>query len=263
MTAPDASSSPGSPPTRAIRIVGTGRAGGSFAGALNAAGWHVEMLAGRSSEVDDAAVGVDIVLLAVPDGVVGRVASRVRPGPAVLAHCAGSLGLDVLAPHERVASVHPLVSLPDPEVGADRLHGAWFAIAGDAVAGEPAARAIVEALAGRAVSVSDEQRVAYHAAAAVASNHLVALLGQVERLADEAGVPFEAYLDLIAGTLDNVARSGAAASLTGPVARGDWDTVRAHVRSIPDAERPAYLALVEAAARLVDRSVPTDLVVGT
>jgi predicted short-subunit dehydrogenase-like oxidoreductase (DUF2520 family) len=246
------------PTVGSIRIVGRGRAGGSFAAALAAAGWDVELLGGRSSEVVDAAAGVDAVLLAVPDAAVAEVAGRVRPTPAVVLHCAGSLGLDVLAPHERVASIHPLVSLPDVETGAERLHGAWFAIAGDPIAGE-----LVESLAGRAVSVGDEQRVAYHAAAAVASNHLVALLGQVERLAFEAGVPFEAYLDLIVGTLDNVSRAGAAASLTGPVARGDWDTVRAHVRSIPDSERPAYLALVDAAARLVDRAVPTDLVVGS
>ena len=247
---------------RSIRIVGTGRAGGSFAGALTAAGWDVELLSGRSSAVADAASGVDVVLLAVPDGAVAEVAGRVRPGPAVVAHCAGSLGLGVLGPHQHVASIHPLVSLPDPVTGAARLHGAWFAIAGDPAVGEPAAVEIVAAVGGRAVSVRDEQRVAYHAAAAVASNHLVALLGQVERLADEAGVPFEAYLDLIAGTLDNVARSGAASSLTGPVARGDWDTVRAHLQAIPPAERPAYLALVEAAARLVDRPVPADLAVG-
>lgn len=263
MAAFDEPASPEPPSSRSIRIVGTGRAGGSFAAALRAAGWDVDVLPGRSGGVGDALAGVDLVLLAVPDGVVAEVASRVRPGPAVLAHCAGSLGLDALAPHQRVASIHPLVSLPDPVTGADRLRGAWFAVAGDPVTGAAAATAVVAALGGRAVSVDDEQRVAYHAAAAVASNHLVALLGQVERLAEEAGVPFEAYLDLIAGTLDNVSRAGAAASLTGPVARGDWDTVRAHVRAIPASERPAYLALVGAAARLADRPVPSDLVAGS
>lgn len=258
MTASGTPVSSGPAPIRSIRIVGPGRAGGSFAVALRAGGWDVDVVAGRAGELTDAAVGVDAVLIAVPDGAVAEVAGRVRPGSAVVMHCAGSLGLDVLDPHERVASIHPLVSLPDPTTGAQRLHGAWFAIAGDPMAAE-----VVAALDGRSVSVGDEQRVAYHAAAAVASNHLVALLGQVERLAAEAGVPFEAYLDLVAGTLDNVTRAGAAASLTGPVARGDWDTVRAHLRSIPAAERPAYVALVGAAARLVDRPVPSDLAAGS
>jgi predicted short-subunit dehydrogenase-like oxidoreductase (DUF2520 family) len=93
----------------------------------------------------------------------------------------------------------------------------------------------------------------------VASNHLVALLGQVERLAAAAGVPAEAYWDLARPTIDNVVELGAAAALTGPVARGDWETVRRHLAAIAPDERDAYLAMSVAAARLVGRDVPDDL----
>lgn len=242
--------------TPSVRVVGRGRAGGSLAGALTAVGWDVEAVAGRAAT---AAEGVDLVVLAVPDGAIAEVAAAVDPGPAVIAHLAGSLGLDVLAPHERRAAVHPLVALPTPEVGAERLRdGAWFA-----VAGEPIAAEVVAALGGRAVEVDDEQRAAYHAAACIASNHLVALLGQVERVAAPVGVPLEAYLDLARATLDNVAALGPAAALTGPAARGDTATLDRH-RAALDAldagaglgpeEREAYDALVVLAERLAGRS---------
>jgi predicted short-subunit dehydrogenase-like oxidoreductase (DUF2520 family) len=246
----------GSP--RTVAVAGRGRAGGSFAAALARAGWRVEEVPGRSVPVGivDSA---DLVLLAVPDGAVADAARSLRPGRAVVAHCAGSLGLDVLAPHQRVASIHPLVSLSAPEVGAERLRGAWFAVAGDPEVGHALALAVVEELGGRPVDVPDDRRVAYHAAAAVASNHLVALLGQVERLAAAAGVPAEAYWDLARPTIDNVVEQGAAAALTGPVARGDWETVRQHLTAIALDERDAYLAMSAAAARLVGRDVPDDL----
>lgn len=229
-----------------VRVVGRGRAGGSLAGALTAAGWAVEVVPGTAAVTAD---GVDLVVLAVPDGAVAEVASAVTPGPAVVAHLAGSLGLDVLAPHARRASVHPLVSLPTPEVGAERLRaGAWFAVAGDPVAGE-----VVAALGGRAVEVPDDQRAAYHAAACIASNHLVALLGQVERVAGPVGVPLAAYLDLARATVDNVAALGPAAALTGPAARGDTATLDRHRAALAPEERPAYDALVDLAERLAGR----------
>jgi predicted short-subunit dehydrogenase-like oxidoreductase (DUF2520 family) len=229
------------------RIIGPGRAGGALATALSGAGWRVDGPLGRDHDAATATTGARVVLLAVPDGVVADVAASLAPGDAVVAHVAGSLALEVLAPHERVASVHPLVSLPDAAIGARRLSGAWFAVAGDPVAAE-----IADALGGRAVQVADEDRAAYHAAAAVAANHLVALLGQVERLARQVGVPVEAYLDLARGALDNVAEVGPAAALTGPIARGDRATVARHLAAIPPDERATYAILAEAAQRLVD-----------
>ena len=241
-------------PTR-VRIVGAGRAGGSFARALGDVGWVVDLV---HHDHPDPAQQVDVVLACVPDAAVATVvASWPVHANVVVAHCAGSLGLDVLVPHPAVGSVHPLVSLPDPTTGAARLRGAWFGVAGD-----DAMRSLVEALGGTAVQVDDPARATYHAAAVVASNHLVALMGQVERLAGGVGVPLEAYLELARGSLANVGEVGAAAALTGPVARGDWDTVRRHLASLAPDERPAYVALAVQAARLVDRQVPRDVADG-
>ena len=234
-------------PTPDARVIGAGRAGGSLARALTRAGWSVDGPRSRADDVRGAATGTQRLVLAVPDAVVAPLAAAIEPGEAVVVHLAGSLGLDVLAGHQRRASVHPLVALPDPERGADRLRGAWYAVAGD-----PAGSDIVEALGGRAVTVADDDRAAYHAAAAVAANHLVALLGQVERIATGIGVPLDAYLELARGALDDVAEAGPAAALTGPVSRGDWATVARHLEAVPPGERPAYAVLADAARRLGD-----------
>ncbi|HWC12772.1 MAG TPA: pantoate--beta-alanine ligase, partial [Acidimicrobiales bacterium] len=145
----------------ALRLIGPGRAGSSLAAALHAAGWRVEPPRGRGDDLGDAAAGVDLLVIATPDDVVAEVAAAVDPVPTtVVAHLAGSLGLDVLAPHRRRAALHPLVPLPDPETGAARLAaGTWFAVAGD-----PLAEQAVADLGGRTVTAADDQRPAYHAA---------------------------------------------------------------------------------------------------
>lgn len=222
-----------------VRIIGPGRAGRSLSLALGAAGWDVAPLLGRHDDVGGAAAGVDVVVLATPDDAVGAVAGRVRPAPGtVVAHLSGSLGLDVLDPHPRRAALHPLVALPDPTTGAARLaSGVTFAVAGD-----PMARAIVAALGGRAVDVPDGARAAYHAAACIAANHVVGLLGQVERVASSVGLPLDAFLGLAAAAVDDVARLGPRRALTGPAARGDWATLARHLDALDPAERPAYRA---------------------
>ncbi|HVN51479.1 MAG TPA: DUF2520 domain-containing protein [Acidimicrobiales bacterium] len=225
-----------------------------MAGALAAVGWRVVGLLGR--DAPDAALrhagrDVDVVLLATPDAAVREVAAAIEPVEStVVVHLAGSLGLEVLAPHPRRAAVHPLLAMPDPEVGSARLRGgAWFAVAGD-----PMAWRMVDDLGGRAFEVADANRSAYHAAAVIASNHLVALLGQVERVAATAGVPFAAYLDLVRATVDNVAALGPAAALTGPAARGDEATIEAHLAALDPDELATYEAMAREARRLAGRA---------
>jgi predicted short-subunit dehydrogenase-like oxidoreductase (DUF2520 family) len=203
---------------------------------------------GRGDDVSRAAEGVDLLVVATPDDEIRGVARAVGPADGtVVAHLAGARGLEVLAPHPRRAAVHPLVALPTPELGARRLVGGWFAVAGDPIADE-----VVRALNGRSFTVADEDRATYHAAAVIASNHLVALLGQAERLAASVGVPFAAYLDLATDTLANVAELGPVASITGPAARGDEATLRRHLRALPADERRAYRGMIDAARRLAE-----------
>jgi predicted short-subunit dehydrogenase-like oxidoreductase (DUF2520 family) len=230
-----------------VRFIGAGRAGRSLATALAAVGWDVVGLLGRHDDVADAAVGVDVLVIATPDDAVADVAASVRPQPGtVVLHLSGSLGTDVLVPHGRRAALHPLVPLPNATVGARRLAGGvTFAVAGD-----PVAREMAEALGGRTVEVADADRPTYHAAACIAANHVVALLGQVERVAAAAGLPLDAFMDLTRAAVDDVARLGPRQALTGPAGRGDWATLARHLDALPQDERAAYNAGVGLALQL-------------
>jgi predicted short-subunit dehydrogenase-like oxidoreductase (DUF2520 family) len=242
------------PDAPSVVIVGAGRAGTSLARALASSGWPTPELCGRDVTASDVATA-DVVVIATPDdAVAGVAATLVGSTDAAVVHLSGSLGLDVLAGHQRRASLHPLVSLPSPEVGAARLRGAWFAVAGD-----PVARTLAAALDGKVLEVADDQRAAYHAAACIASNHLVALMGQVERVANAAGMPLAPYLELARSTLDNVAELGVAEALTGPAARGDVATLDRHRQAIGPREWPAYDALVAEARRLASPTGDTGL----
>ena len=245
-------------------VVGTGRAGGSFSRALETAGWVVTSVPSRpaaagTSDVAELAERIDdadIVIIAVADNAISAVAASLPVSSAVYVHVSGASGLDVLAPHERVGSLHPLMSLPDATTGARRLlDGCTFAIEGD-----PSLRDVVRSLGGRAVEVAASNRATYHAAATIASNHLTVLCSQVERLANEVGVPVDAYWTMMSATLDNVAASGAARALTGPAARADWVTVRTHLAALPsENDRQLYRACCVAAARLAGHQLPADI----
>ena len=221
--------------TPRIAIIGAGRLGSALTGALRAAGLPVEGPHGRGSDGD----GADAVILCVPDAQIPVAAAAVRPG-TIVGHCSGATGLGALAGHEAFG-LHPLMTVT-PE-------GAVFAGAGCAIAGtSDRALALARHLALRLemtpFEIADEDRAAYHAAASVASNLLVALEGAAERLAATAGVPREALAPLVRASVDNWARHGAQRALTRPIARGDEATVALQRDAI--AERaPDLIALFD------------------
>lgn len=204
---------------------------------------------------------VDAVVVAVPDRAIAEVADRLAsidlPPSIPILHTSGSRSVDVLRPlAERghpVGSAHPLAALADPVGGADRLAGATWGVEGEGAAGALAER-IVHACGGRALRIAPGGKPAYHAAAVFASNYAVALLGVAERLMEEAGVHAEearpALAALAAGAVENVAARGPAAALTGPVARGDAETVALHLARLSADERALYCLLGREALRL-------------
>ena len=193
---------------RHFRVIGPGRAGGALRLALEKAGWSAAPPLERLDDLSGAATGVDLVLVTVPDAVVAAVAASIRPvDDVVIAHVAGSLGLDALAPHRRRAVIHPLVALPEPELGAERLlDHAWFALV---EGGDPLAHEVVDVLGGQAIVIADDPtaRAVHHAACCVAANHLVGLLAQVERLAATIGAPERRTLRWLAGRSTTSPRS--------------------------------------------------------
>jgi predicted short-subunit dehydrogenase-like oxidoreductase (DUF2520 family) len=225
-----------------ISIIGAGRAGSSFATALERVGHVVEVLHhDEVARLGDSA----LVILCVPDDVIAEVAATITPDAnRVVAHVSGSRNLDVLAPHRRAGSLHPLMALPSGSE-AERLIGATYCVAGDELV-----REVALSLEGRLITLRDDQRTIYHAAAVVASNHLVALMGQVRTLAESIGLSLEDFLPLAQQTLVDVARFGPDDALTGPASRGDMATIDAHLAAIPESERSTYVALANAAFEL-------------
>ncbi|MFI5052555.1 MAG: DUF2520 domain-containing protein, partial [Acidimicrobiales bacterium] len=220
--------------------------GSAFDLALRQAGHAVDLV--HHDELDRVG-GADLVLLTVPDDALGEVAARLEPRTTrVIAHVAGSRTLEVLAPHPRVASLHPLITMPTPERGAARLVGATYAVAGDELA-----VALVDSLGGRVIRLPESRRAAYHATAAVAANHLVALMGHVAALAESAGLRLEDFLPLSEMALADVEAFAPDGALTGPAARGDMATIDAHLAAIPENQRATYVALVNAAFELAER----------
>jgi predicted short-subunit dehydrogenase-like oxidoreductase (DUF2520 family) len=224
---------------------------------LSARGWDVVGFLGRHDDVRHAARDVDVLVIATPDDAVATVAAAVLPqSTTAVLHLSGSLGLDALAPHARRAALHPLVPLPNAAVGAQRLgEGVTFAVAGD-----PLARLMVESLGGRMVEVADADRAAYHAAACIAANHVVALLGQVERVAASVGLDVEAFLPLTRAAVDDVAALGPRQALTGPAVRGDWATLSRHLDALPATERAGYQAGAALATQLAHSADPAHSV---
>jgi predicted short-subunit dehydrogenase-like oxidoreductase (DUF2520 family) len=142
--------------------------------------------------------------------------------------------------------------LPSPEVGRVRLRsGITFAVAGD-----PVATTLGRALGGRCIEIDDDHRAAYHAAACIAANHLVALLGQVERVATSAGLDVDAFVPLAFAALQDVADLGPAAALTGPAARGDAATLDRHRSALVPDEIAGYDAGVALVNRLATEMAP-------
>jgi predicted short-subunit dehydrogenase-like oxidoreductase (DUF2520 family) len=258
-----------------VSIVGSGRVGSALGRALRKAGWPVVAVATRTvasgkgasqfvgapaMSAGDAAAAAKLVIVAVPDDAVAAVAReiapRVRRGATVL-HTSGALTSDALAPVRRrgarAASLHPLMTVPDPERGARALKGAWFFHEGDPGTA-PVLRALVRALGGRAVPVRRAGKILYHAGAVLACNDLTALLDAAFRCFARAGISERtaraALGPLVRATRGNALLLGPRRALTGPVARGDAGTLARHLRALPPDDRALYRALAIATARL-------------
>lgn len=252
---------------RRVAIIGPGRLGNGLARALDGEGWGVIVL-GRNVQGEWAAHlrERELVIIAVPDDAIGEVAAGLASSAAVskgqvVLHTSGARDRSALAALEgRVAglgSFAPVQTVVDPATAAERLRGAYVVLEGD-----PAAITMGEALARRlamhGVELTPAAKVAYHAGAVLVANLGVALEAMAERVATVGGVPAEAaahiYLPLWQGMIANLVTMGAAKSLTGPVKRGDVETIRRHLGLLQGAEREVYVALSGEAIRLAERA---------
>src|SRR6478609_8550894 len=215
---------------KSVNVIGRGRVGTAFAARLQERG--VEL------RDDDA----ELTLLCVPDTAIREVARRLSPGPGWIGHVSGATPLSALDPHERRFSLHPLQTFTRAR-GPEQLDGAWGAVTAEGDEARSAGLWLAEALGVHPFELDDASRPLYHAGAAIASNYLVTLHAVASDLFRAAGAPPEALVPLMERTIEN------GFELTGPIERGDWETVEAHREAIratrPDLE-PLYDVLAEA-----------------
>ena len=260
-----------------IGVIGAGRVGASLAAALRAAGHEIVSAAGESdasrgrietmlpgvpvAKPTDVAKSCDLLLLTVPDDMLENVANTlvgaraIREGQHVV-HTSGRHGLAVLAAVAEVGAhpiaMHPAMTFTGTEVDLDRLHGCVFGVT-TGPDDKEYAEALVADLRGVPMWVSESKRTLYHAGLAHGANHLVTLVAQAMELLAASGAddPAATLRPLLSAALDNALAYGDAA-LTGPIVRGDVNTVSAHLTEIAataPATVPTYVAMAKATAQ--------------
>jgi predicted short-subunit dehydrogenase-like oxidoreductase (DUF2520 family) len=268
--------------TRTLAIVGAGRVGSALGRRLRKLGWRLGPVITRSEATARAAVRVlgggqphgaltrqvldaGLVLVATPDGVLGEVAeSLARIGGEewrgkVVLHTSGALGSSALEPLAKLGaatgSLHPLQTFSGKNVPA--LEGIVFAVEGQPAALR-AARQISRALGGTPVQLEPGSKAAYHAACAFAAGHALALAEAATRILASLGFTrrqaVRALLPLLRQMLGNFELLGPGSAWTGPLARGDYDTIALHTAALsafPAEYAQAYAALSRLGARVL------------
>ncbi len=247
-----------------LSIVGSGIAGTSFGILAARAGWTVAGVGGRnarramesarqmgdsirSCSIREAAGLGDIVLLTVSDDSIESVCNELvdhscfREGASIL-HCSGALSSAVLASAKQrlkctIGSAHPLQTFPNVESALAKIPKSYCFCEGDATL-LPSVQEFLKSIGLRQIQIDEDAKVLYHAAAVIACNYFVSLLDISLEVGESAGIQRDVFLDavepLVAATLQNVTRIGVDRALTGPIARGDIQTVRKHLAALSD-----------------------------
>ena len=259
-----------------VGVVGSGRVGAVLGAALARAGHELVAVSAVSEAsrrraedllpgvpvvpVDEVLRRASLVLLTVPDDALGELvtglsaAGHVQRGQ-LLAHTSGRHGLEVLEPAVRQGALplalHPVLPFAGTRVDLERLHGTAFGVTSpDAL--RPVAEVLVVEMGGEPVWLTEAQRPLWHAALAHGANHLTTLVASSADLLRAAGVeqPGQVLAPLLGAALDGALRAGDAA-LTGPVARGDAGTVKAHLdvlAAVAPEVLPSYVAMARLTA---------------
>lgn len=264
-----------------VTIIGAGKMGQGLGLALKRRGYKVVLtsraprnvlhpLALHQGSLAEATSGAELILIATPDDAIGTIAAELATERAITAdqvvlHLSGLLDRRALQPLDQsgagCGSFHPLQSIADPATAAERLKGAYAGIEGDERA-LVAAERLANTLRMIPVRIPATVKPAYHAGAAFAANYTIALVGVAERLARSAGVSADVaariYLPLLNGAVANLASLGSAASLTGPVQRGDVQTILSHLEALNPEDRNLYRTVARAALVLAREAGLSD-----
>jgi len=265
--------------SRAIGLIGPGRAGAGLALALTQAGYAVRLHGRRKKSLPKPltmTVGdgvnpppwlgdVDILVLAVRDDAITPLADSLAKARAiaerhVVLHLSGVQGQEALGPlvtsRAALGSIHPLQTIVEPELAPARLRGAWAAVEGMPRAVE-AGEQLAQGLGMRPFRIATKAKPIYHAGAVFASNYLVVVEAVAQRLLRHAGLSdadaWAALRPLVEGTIENLSRHEPREALTGPVVRGDTATIDRHLRSLAIDDAKLYRTLGRAALELAQK----------
>ncbi|MBW1893578.1 MAG: DUF2520 domain-containing protein [Deltaproteobacteria bacterium] len=244
-------------------VVGCGKLGSALAGQLVKAGYRPEGFASRSrSSAEKAAraanidrfgtipweitVSADIVFITTPDDSISDTCKEIAKNNgfknnSIVMHCSGSLPSTILSVSESLAvatgSMHPLQSFAAITKGTNPFEGINIAVEGESSAVEKA-KEIARNLNANSFTIKTDAKTLYHASAVVASNYLVTLQGMAFKLIEAAGISpddaFNVLGPLIEGTVSNIKKTGIKDALTGPIVRGDMETVKEHIKEISE-----------------------------
>jgi len=268
--------------SRAIGLIGPGRAGVGLALALAQAGYSVR-LHGRNKKSVPAPLtlttggnapawigDVEVVILAVRDDAITPLATSLATARAitdrhVVLHLSGVQGQEALGPlvttRAALGSFHPLQTIVEPELAPARLKGAWAAVEGMPRAVEAGER-IAQDLGMRPFRIATKSKAIYHAGAVFASNYLVVVEAIAQRLLRHAGLSdadaWAALRPLVEGTFENLSRHEPREALTGPVVRADTATIVRHLESLAVDDAKLYRVLGRAALELAQKQGMND-----
>ena len=262
------------PPRLDVGVVGTGRAGSVIGAALKRAGHQIKactavtdlsklraeaLLPGVAIlSIEETVADRDLILLSIPDDVLVEVVSglaatnAVSPGTFVL-HLSGRYGIDILRPLTEQGclplALHPVMTFTGTSIDINRLSACPFGVTTHQTL-RPVAETLVMEMGGDPVWVPEASRSLYHAALTFGANNLMTLVNQTSELLESAGIsnPELLVAPLLSASLDNALRNGDSA-LTGPIARGDAQTVREHLRVLANFD-PAVTQAYRSLARL-------------
>ena len=257
-----------------IGIIGAGRVGGALAIALSEKDFSVciasrhkenadfiaSISKARSVSIENAAQ-CEVVFLTVTDSAIKSVAEQIASFVSkeqVVMHTSGALSSKVIGfLNANVGSLHPLKSFANPQDSAKSLKGTIFTFEGSKKA-EAAAKKIVKAINGRFVKINPNDKVLYHLAAVLTANYTVTLFSLSQEILTSIGFSDEdakeSLLTLLKGVLENIAKNGANDALTGPILRGDAETVRMHLDAIKDETlKDIYIFLAFATLKIAER----------
>jgi predicted short-subunit dehydrogenase-like oxidoreductase (DUF2520 family) len=210
----------------------------------------------------------DLTLFTVPDGAITAVASNIAEGWQAMdvaqgkgiVHTSGALDVTALAPLGEkgfyIGSLHPVFPFADVDAAVTGLPGATFGIETESEVLLQWLQGMVDAIKGNILYVPPGGKAAYHAAFVFASNYVVTLYAVAERLLTGLGASREAAdwaIDsLLAGTVGNLRQQGIPRALTGPLVRGDIQTIETHLRALGEIDN----SLVETYVQLARLSLP-------